>query len=129
MWHSIEKMLEEILHASDTREHASCSEILKTHFKNVILILLNYNFRKKILNSIPLSKKLSCRKGEEAQLKWRGVKFPEYRNSISFHLKRAALISICGLGGDKYVSQSQTTNIRLVEYEDVTIYYLIHSDS
>ena len=59
--------------------------------------------------------------GEEAQLKWRGVKFPEYRNSISgyFHLKRAALISICGLGGGKYVRQSQTTNIRLVEYEDV----------
>ena len=48
MWHSIEKMLEEILHASDTREHASRSEILKTHFKNVILILLKYYFRKKI---------------------------------------------------------------------------------
>ena len=32
MWNYIEKMLEEILHASDTREHASRSEILKTHF-------------------------------------------------------------------------------------------------
>ena len=113
MWHSIEKMLEEILHASDTREHASRSDILKTHFQNVITILY--------FSIIFVEKKLSRMVGEEAQLKWRGVKFPEYRNSISgyFHLKRAALISICGLGGDKYVSQSQTTNIRLVEYEDV----------
>ena len=41
------------------------------------------------------------REREEADLIWREVKFPEYRNSISghFHVKRAALISICRKGG------------------------------
>ena len=40
------------------------------------------------------------REREEADLIWREVKFPEYRNSISghFHVKRAALISICRKG-------------------------------
>ena len=68
-----------------------------------------------------MQKKLSRMVGEEAQLKWRGVKFPEYRNSISgyFHLKRAALISICGLGGGKYVNQSQTTNQSMARYLDL----------